>query len=78
MPKGTIKTFNVIGLSGLFADCPMAFRWQHGFIRAPEIRIADRALPINRRQRFPETFSALPVTTSDEDSDDLTSIPVDG
>ena len=71
-----IEAFDMVGLSGLFAYCVVASGWNDRLIRLPEVSIADGALLIIGRQRAPQGFCRLAVTTANISTYDLAGIPI--
>lgn len=78
LSEGTVKALDMIRLPGFLTNRSMAVGGDDVFVGRPKIGIADRALSINRWQRFPERSSALLASIPDMNSDDLARISVNG
>jgi hypothetical protein len=58
LAQGIVEPLDQAGLAAAFLHWLMALRGEDARIRAPEVRIADRALALGWRQRPPQPGSA--------------------
>jgi hypothetical protein len=59
-----IESFNMTCLSAFLSDSTMPLGRKNLFIRCPEIRITDSALPVNARQRIPQSRASFAITAA--------------
>lgn len=71
-----VESFDMTGLPRFLSNGPVSVCRYNFLIRFPKIRIADRALTVNTRKRFPQFFRILPSPAPDIKSNYHTGISV--